>query len=69
MATTGHRRCVEPGTMDSKNLRHVPPGCGVRALVVDGVAVKIKGHPADPDKLGKLCPKGNIRSKSAFARS
>lgn len=33
--------------------------CGVKALVVDGVAVKLEGNPNHSGSRGKLCPRGN----------
>lgn len=33
--------------------------CGVKARVVDGVAVKLEGNPNHPGSRGRLCPRGN----------
>ena len=35
-----------------------PAGCGILVRVIGGRAVKIEGHPLNPNNQGRLCPKG-----------
>ncbi len=35
-----------------------PAGCGILVRVIGGRAVKIEGHPLNPNNQGRLCPRG-----------
>lgn len=37
-----------------------PAGCGILVKVANGRAFKIEGNPANPNNLGKICPKGQM---------